>query len=112
MDSYITISANKEKFLGKTVKFVSNIRKNWGFSGKKKAIEEIAILLADAGYDVNYKIIANTKVSGIYNIVLSLDDGSQVIVYSSKLNDEGAVIDKSPKNKTQEIINKISELIW
>jgi hypothetical protein len=67
--------------------------------------------LADAGYDVNYKIIANTKVVGIYNIVLTLDDGRQVIVYSNKLKDKGAVIDYSPKNKAQEIINKISELI-
>ncbi len=112
MESYQTISANKEKSLGKTVKFVSDICKSWGFNGKKKAIEEIARLLADAGYDVNYKIIANTKVTGIYNIVLILDDGREVIVYSNKLKDKGAVIDYSPKNKAQEIINKISELMW
>jgi hypothetical protein len=66
-------------------------------------------MLAHAGYDVNYKVIANTKVVGIYNIVLTLDNGKQVMVYSNKSKDEGAVIDKNPLFKSQEILMKISQ---
>ena len=112
MESYLNLMAKKEKYLGKTVKFVSEICFKWGFSGKKSAIDEIARMLARAGYDVNYKVIANTKVVGIYNIILTLDNGKQVVVYSNKTKDEGAIIDKNPLYKSQEIINKISELIW
>ena len=111
MESTQAIKANISNSLGKTINLVSEICYSWGFSGKKRAIEEIAKALTDAGYDVNLKVVGVLNSTGIYNLSVVLSDGKQVYVYSNKPKDKGAVIHYAPKYKEKEIIEAILALL-
>ncbi len=111
MESTQALKANSSNSLGKTINLVSEICYSWGFSGKKKAIEEIAKALNEEGYDVNIKFVGITNSVGTYNLSVILSSEKEVMVFSNKPKDKGAVINYTPRLKEKEIIEKIKAVI-
>ena len=75
--------------------------------GKKRAIIEIAQILSEAGYDINYTIVGIPGSTGIYSLAVVQADKTKICVYSNDSKHTGAVINHSPKTKVDEIIEKI-----
>ena len=112
MESTKTFQAKSENSKGITIELYSEICHSWGYGGKKRAIEEIANALSDAGYDVSFKAVAIKNIIGIYNLFVVKKDGTKVVVYSNNAKDKGAVIHYSPSYKAKEIIENILSVLW
>ena len=87
----------------------AEICNSWGFMGNRKAIIDMAQVLAESGYDVEYSIEAVPGGTGIFIISIILKDGTKKVIYSNDSQYKDAIINYTSKTKMNEIIQKIVE---
>lgn len=92
---------------GKSITINAEICSSWGFLGNKRAVIEVAQILSEAGYGVDYTINPVPGGSGIFTISIISKDGTKKIVFSNDSSHKDAIINYTASTKKKEIIDKI-----
>lgn len=96
----------------KKIKLVSEICSSWGFTGKRRAIDDVAKGLKEKGYKTEVQYVAVPGGTGAYKLNVVLQNGKEKVVFSNNKADEkkGATIGHGPKENKKEIIDKVIAL--
>ncbi len=112
MSEFETIKP-REQANGRTLTLNGEVCSSWGFTKKKKVIEDIANELADKGYEVKYFVQPVPGGTDIIRLTLVKDDGTKIIIFSNDIKEKevGGIYAKTMIGKEIEIIDKIMMMV-